>query len=133
MSVENIDKFYAMAFKDQSLIEGLKAATDEASYAKIAVEIGAANGCEFTAEEVTEWRKVKILAASNGELDDLQLEAVAGGKVSGGGIAAITLGSLAILGAGALMYATGGAAAPLAGKLAVTGAGGIMGGLSTDR
>jgi hypothetical protein len=80
MSIENIQKLYAMAFKNPSLVEGLNAATDQESYAKMAIELGAANGCDFTAEEVAEWQKAKAAALARNELDDLQLEAVAGGK-----------------------------------------------------
>jgi hypothetical protein len=132
MSVENIEKFYAMAFKDQSLIQDLKAATDEANFANIAVGLGAANGCDFTAEEVIEWRKAKILAATNGELDDLQLEAVAGGKISGGGIASIVLGGLLIVGAGVAEVASLGFGTPAVVGMAATGAGLIAKGVSTD-
>ncbi len=132
MSAENVEKFYAMAFKDQSLIAGLKSATDEASWAKTASELGAANGCAFTPEEAAEWRKAKVLAAANGELDDLQLEAVAGGKISGGGIGSIVMGSLLIVGAGVAEVATGGLGTGVAIGLGAAGAGMIAGGLCTD-
>ncbi len=79
MSIENIEKFYAMAFKNPSMVEGLKPAGDP-GFATLAVELGAANGCAFTTEEVGEWTKVKIAALQKNELDDQQLEAVAGGK-----------------------------------------------------
>ncbi len=80
MSIENIEKFYAMAFKNPSMVEGLKTDGDPERFATLAVELGAANGCIFTTEEVGEWTKVKAVALQKNELDDQQLEAVAGGK-----------------------------------------------------
>ncbi len=81
MSIENIEKFYAMAFKNPSMVEGLKTDGDPERFATLAVELGAANGCIFTTEEVGEWTKVKAAALQKNELDDQQLEAVAGGKI----------------------------------------------------
>jgi hypothetical protein len=81
MSMENLEKFNAMVVENPALIEGLNASTDETSFAKIAVEIGAANGCEFTEEEALAWLKANVYASNHpeGELSDLQLEAVSGG------------------------------------------------------
>lgn len=98
MSMENIQQFYAKAFKNPHLVDGLKKLSDPDAYAKKAVELGAANGCTFTPQEVGEWIKAKGAAMTNGELDDQELEAVAGGKGNPaqilGGIGEIVGGSL---------------------------------------
>lgn len=82
MTIESLEKFTALIVENPALIEALKASTDEASFAKTAVELGAANGCHFTAEQAIEWLKVRLHASynSNGELDDKQLDAVSGGS-----------------------------------------------------
>lgn len=80
MSTENIEKFYALAYQNPALVEGLKAVTEVEAYTKLAIELGAANGCDFNAAEVAAWTAAKAAAISAGELDDQQLEAVAGGK-----------------------------------------------------
>lgn len=80
MSTENIEKFYALAYQNPALVEGLKAVTDREAYTKLAIELGAANGYDFNAAEVAAWTAEKAATIAAGELDDQQLEAVAGGK-----------------------------------------------------
>lgn len=75
-----IQKFYVMAWNDPAIVDGLMDITDPQAYAKKAVELGAANGCQFTEDEVAVWAKEKVAALASNELDDQQLEAVAGGK-----------------------------------------------------
>ena len=88
MSVENLEKFYALAFKNPSLAEAIQAAqaAGAENFVIIATELGKANGCSFTAQEAGDWIKAKSAAAAKGELNDVQLEAVAGGKDSPGGL-----------------------------------------------
>ncbi len=80
--MSNIEKFYALAFKNPSLAGAIKAAeaAGPENFMTIAIELGKAHGCVFTTQEATDFFKAKSEASAKGELDDLQLEAVAGGK-----------------------------------------------------
>ena len=84
MSIENIEKLYAMAHTNPALVAGLPTDGDAAAYAAAAVLLGAAHGCAFSEQEAAGWIAAKAAATRNGELDDLQLEAVAGGKAGPG-------------------------------------------------
>lgn len=59
MSVANIERFYRMALKDPSIVRDLQNATDAKTFGSTAVELGAAQGCEFTVEEIGEWVRMK--------------------------------------------------------------------------
>ena len=83
MSIENIEKLYAMAHANPALVAGLPADGD-AAYAAAAVLLGAAHGCAFSEQEAAGWIAAKAAATRNGELDDLQLETVAGGNAGPG-------------------------------------------------
>jgi hypothetical protein len=58
--MENLEKFSALVAESPALFDALKASTDEASFAKIAVELGTANGCQFTAEDAIAWLKAQL-------------------------------------------------------------------------
>jgi predicted ribosomally synthesized peptide with nif11-like leader len=81
MSVQNIEAFYKQVLKNPALANGLDTATDTASFGRIAAEMGEAAGFKFSAEEAGTWICEKLARQADGELDDEELEAVAGGKV----------------------------------------------------
>lgn len=81
MSQTALEQFYEKAIKDPALLNSLTtgaATTDE--FIERAVSMGNAQGYAFTREEADAWIAVQAAANDSGELSDLQLEAVAGGK-----------------------------------------------------
>ena len=84
MSQAHIERFYAIASKDQPLLDKMMAdAKSNDDFIANAVAEGNALGYSFSVEEANAWiRKEQELKVS-GELSDSQLESVAGGKGSG--------------------------------------------------
>lgn len=77
-----MQKFYGMALRDPALMNELIEITDPQSFAKKMVELGMANACSFTEADVIAWYKEMAAALANNELDEQQLDAVAGGRMS---------------------------------------------------
>ncbi len=71
MSKENLEKFIQQVELDPSLQQKLAAAPDKEQASRLAVELGAELGLEFTLAEV--------LDSMTGELEESELEAVSGG------------------------------------------------------
>lgn len=80
MSSENIEKFYAKAYSEPELGAALNNLLNPQDMVTSIVALGEAHGCSFTNQETTEFLAAMSARNDNGELDDLQLEAVAGGK-----------------------------------------------------
>ena len=81
MSQAHIEKFYAIASKDDALLAKMMAGTNgPEDFVANAVKEGNALGYTFTAEEGSAWIKQQQDIKASGELSDSQLEAVAGGK-----------------------------------------------------
>lgn len=84
MSMENAKAFYEKVTADQGLqqkIGGL-AKEDPKGIEGIILKVAKENGFEFTAEEMKAFTAEKAKTASpTGELNDSELEAVAGGKL----------------------------------------------------
>lgn len=81
MSQGQIEQFYQRAVNDPAIFNKLVGdlqTPDE--FIDKAVAIGAETGFSFTRDEADTWIKGQIEAKANGELSDLQLEGVAGGK-----------------------------------------------------
>jgi hypothetical protein len=101
MSTENIEKFYALAYSQPALVADLRMDSEPAVFAEQAVRLGAANGFAFSAAEAQAWQQAKAEATRNNELDDLQLEAVAGGKGNPGlffkGLGKVGIGTVGVL------------------------------------
>ncbi len=72
MSKENLAKFMQQVQLDPSLQQKLAAAPDKEQASRLAVELGAQLGLEFTKAEVLD-------LDYSGELDESELDAVAGG------------------------------------------------------
>ena len=80
MSTENIEKFYAQAYNEPELGAAINNLLKPQNILESIVELGEAHGCSFTTQEAAEFLVAMSARAEKGELDDLQLEAVAGGK-----------------------------------------------------
>lgn len=81
MSQAHIEKFYEIVASDQELFAQLAPEGAAANaIAKNAVTAAKEHGLEFSVEDATSWIAAQQAANDNGELSDLQLEAVAGGK-----------------------------------------------------
>ena len=76
MSLENAKRFMAAASKDSALQQKLGAAREPAELLRLAIQAGSDRGLPFTAEEL---QASLGPPPSSGELDDDQLESVAGG------------------------------------------------------
>lgn len=84
MSQTNVDLFYAKLNADPAALSALTSgATSPADLVERAVAAGQAQGLPFTAAEAESWLAQQYAVSDDGELSDLQLEGVAGGK--GGG------------------------------------------------
>ncbi len=77
MSKENLAKFMQHLQLDPSLQQKLAAAPDKEQASRLAVELGAELGLEFTLAEVLD-------LDYSGELDESELDAVAGGGTQRG-------------------------------------------------
>lgn len=108
----NIDQFYLLVAKNPAMASALTAnvPTQDELIAR-AVAMGKENGLAFSQEEARAWLEVQATAERSGELSDVQLEAVAGGKggltsqqtgaVAGaviGGVLAAPLGPVGVVG-----------------------------------
>jgi predicted ribosomally synthesized peptide with nif11-like leader len=81
MSVGQIEQFYGRVNNDPALFNKLMADTQTPDeFIDKAVAIGAETGFSFSRDEADAWIKKQIEAKASGELSDLQLEGVAGGK-----------------------------------------------------
>jgi len=77
MATEQMQQFLQAIRQDGSLQERMRTAPDQASIARLAVELGAEHGYHFTATEVEEWMGEHTAAV--GELSDRELDQVSGG------------------------------------------------------
>jgi predicted ribosomally synthesized peptide with nif11-like leader len=81
MSVGQIEQFYSRASSDPAILNKLMADTQTPDeFVDKAVALGAEAGFTFSRDEADAWIKKQIEAKASGELSDLQLEGVAGGK-----------------------------------------------------
>ena len=90
MTTAHVEKFAELVAKDPALLAKLgldkvnadaAAASDSAaSFITNAVKEAKAHGLEFTEDEAQAFMAAEAKAAASGELSDMQLEAVAGGK-----------------------------------------------------
>ena len=81
MSTGQIEQFYSRASSDPAILNKLMADTQTPDeFIDKAVALGAEAGFTFSRDEADAWIKKQIEAKASGELSDLQLEGVAGGK-----------------------------------------------------
>ena len=81
MSKAHVEKFAEMIINDPALKARLtKHKEDMSVYASTAVQEGKALGLVFTAQEFTTFVMAERTTAESGELSDLELDAVAGGR-----------------------------------------------------
>jgi predicted ribosomally synthesized peptide with nif11-like leader len=74
MSKENLEKFMQQVQQNPSLQQKLAEAPDKEQASQLAVELGTQLGLEFNEAEVLD-------SLNDGELEDSELEAVAGGSI----------------------------------------------------
>ena len=87
MSQAQIEQFSSRVKNDPAMFNKLMAGTQTPDeFIDKAVAIGAETGFSFSREEADTWIKAQIEAKANGELSDLQLEGVAGGKSVGNAV-----------------------------------------------
>jgi predicted ribosomally synthesized peptide with nif11-like leader len=77
MSLENAKRFVDALIKDPELQKKFAAAREPAEVGRIAVQAGSDRGLSFTAEELQ--ASLPSLPGGGGELNDDQLDSVAGG------------------------------------------------------
>ena len=80
MSIENVKRFVEVAKQDKSLQQRFSGVRDAQEFARIAAQVSAERGFAFTAEEFL--ASIGRRAKGAVELDDNQLESVAGGFFS---------------------------------------------------
>ncbi|MBI4983901.1 MAG: Nif11-like leader peptide family natural product precursor [Rhodocyclales bacterium] len=81
MSQAQIEQFASRVKNDPAMFNKLTAGTQTPDeFIDKAVALGVATGFTFSRAEADGWIKSQIEAKANGELSDLQLEGVAGGK-----------------------------------------------------
>jgi predicted ribosomally synthesized peptide with nif11-like leader len=81
MSQVHIEKFYEIAANDQALLGQLTGDTSSPEqFVEKAVAAAKERGLNFSAEEANTWIATQQATKANGELSDIQLEGVAGGK-----------------------------------------------------
>lgn len=119
MSVEHIEKFYEIIENDDALLQKLAdGAESQDQFFDRAVEMAQARGLSFTKQEAFDWAQAQLQQSDDGELSDMQLESVAGGKSSSKTAKTLgTIGGVAAVVGGAALCATGvgvGAGAALA-------------------
>lgn len=80
MSIESVNQFLQKVSEDSAIQEELAKAMEAENDRQAVVELGAKYGCQFTGEELmAEIEKRQQAAASAGELNEEELESVAGG------------------------------------------------------
>lgn len=80
MSIEAVNKFLQKVSEDSAIQEELAKAMEAENDRQAVVELGAKYGCQFTGEELMgEIEKRQQATADAGELNEEELEAVAGG------------------------------------------------------
>lgn len=85
MSQPTIEQFSQEVMQDPTVQHRLQSAPDQESLVNSAVAIGQEKGYSFSTKEVEEWLAANQSTLNSGdELNDAQLEAVAGGKGGGG-------------------------------------------------
>ena len=77
MSIQSLSRFSEVVDRDPGLRDELGAIRDPKELMRRAVELGAARGFTFSAEELEE--RLRAVQAAEGELSDEQLGAVSGG------------------------------------------------------
>lgn len=83
MSQANIDQFYSKLENDPALANSLAAGvSSQAELVERAVAAGQAAGLPFTPAEAEAWLAARAKTDTGGELTDVQLEGVAGGKMN---------------------------------------------------
>jgi hypothetical protein len=86
MSVAHVEQFIKRAMTDAAMLQRLSAGAGSLdTYVALCVKEAKTLGYDFTAAEATEYVKQFVETAKKGELSDVQLELVAGGKLSPGG------------------------------------------------
>ena len=99
-----IEAFYKSVAQSPAALNQLTAGVQTPDeFIDRAVSIGSEQGYQFTRDEASTWINNQIEARKNGELSDVQLEGVAGGKVNPFGGAFGTLSSGISSGASAVL------------------------------
>lgn len=81
MSQANIDLFAAKVAQDQALLSSLTSGvTAPTEFVERAIAAGQEAGLPFTPAEAEAWLAAQATTDKSGELSDVQLEGVAGGK-----------------------------------------------------
>ncbi|MBE9035707.1 Nif11-like leader peptide family RiPP precursor [aff. Roholtiella sp. LEGE 12411] len=82
MSKQNLEQFYIFVQNNEQLQQQLGSSENKDNFSEMAVRIGQENGYSFTADEVEALINQRR-QESESELNDAELEAVAGGQASG--------------------------------------------------
>ena len=114
MTTAHVEKFAEMMVNDPALnARVIKHKKDMSVFASIAVQEGNALGLVFTAQEFTTFVMAERSTAEAGELSDLELDAVAGGRARFGigkmKVTVPTVSANAIIGESQAGTTTGGA------------------------
>ena len=81
MSVSHVEQFIKRAMTDTAILQRLSAGAGSLeTYVALCVKEAKTLGYDFTAAEATDYVKQFVETANKGELSDVQLELVAGGK-----------------------------------------------------
>jgi predicted ribosomally synthesized peptide with nif11-like leader len=81
MALAHIEQFSSRVKNDPEMFKQLVAGTQTPDeFIDKAVALAAQKGFNFSREEADAWIKTQIAAKASGELSDMQLEGVAGGK-----------------------------------------------------
>jgi hypothetical protein len=81
MSVAHVEQFIKRAMTDAAMLQRLSAGAGSLeTYVGLCVTEAKAMGYDFTAAEATDYVKQFVETAKKGELSDVQLELVSGGK-----------------------------------------------------
>lgn len=84
MTSTAIEQFQQLVGSSPAIQAQLNAAPDNASFVRLAVQLGAANGYSFSEQEFRTAMAAMTAAPGGGELSDEQLESVAGGLLGDG-------------------------------------------------
>ncbi|MFC5496922.1 hypothetical protein ACFPOE_05185 [Caenimonas terrae] len=115
----DIEKFYKSVAQNPALLQKIAAgAQTPDQFIDQAVKVAGEQGITIQRAEASAWIDSQIAARKNGELSDVQLEAVAGGK---GGVPGLpSMGGVLSSGPGVLGGASGGKPWPELGPLGGT-------------